>query len=198
MKKVVIATGIFLMLLSAGAAGLDIENRVMLGVFGDYGFGFGDAFEEFIIVDPDLGELAVEPELGFSFGGQITYGLTENIALSGMVDWIQWKLDYAEEYEDPVDLENESLIAVNFNGMYLFQMESMVTPFVELGPGFYIFSEEGADNKFGIDGGLGLIYMFQEKIGVELGARGHVIFTEDEATTLVDLRVGLKYLFGME
>ncbi|MBD3218858.1 MAG: outer membrane beta-barrel protein [candidate division Zixibacteria bacterium] len=198
MKKVLIATGILLILSFCSVYGLDLEKRVMAGVFVDYGFGFGDSFEEYSFSDPDVGTITVDPTLGFSFGGQVTYGLTENIALSGMVDWIQWKLDISEDYEDFEDLENESVIAINFNGMYLFQMESMVTPFVEAGPGYYIFSADNADSKFGINGGGGIIYMFQEQIGVELGARGHVIFTEDNSTTLVDLRVGLKYLFGRE
>ena len=201
MKKVLIFAAIFMFGAFSMVSAIDLEGMMGASGFVDYGFGFGEAFDDFettMDIEGTSVDVKVETSLQFSFGGKFIYGVTPNIAVAALADYqqIKYEVTPSAEGESASVSETESWIALNVNGMYFFTMEGQLNPYVEAGPGFYIPSEEGADSKFGVNGGVGFIYLFQENLGVDFGGRYHMIFTEDTNTNYVEIHGGIIFFFG--
>lgn len=201
MKKVLLVLVTLMVLGSFTMANaFDLKGIMGIGAFVDYGFGFGDNFEDYEYTAIDAKETV---SLGFSFGAQFMYGLTDNIALAIVWDYVQIK--YGTEGADADQIEeydNESFMKFNANVMYFFNTEATLCPFVFVGPGYYVPSHEEADSKFGFNGGIGALYFFQENMALEFGGVFHYIFDKDEdkgidaTTTFAEVFVGIKYFFG--
>ena len=181
------------------ASAFDLKGMMGIGAFVDYGFGFGDNFD-----DVDLGSGTTgETSLGFSFGAQFMYGLTDKIALAAVWDYVQIKFDVTgEEAEYYDDIDNESYMKFAANAMYFFNTEATLCPFVLVGPAFFVPSAEGADSKFGFNGGVGALYFMQENMAIEFGGTFNYVMDKDEDigidanTTYAEIFVGFKYFFG--
>jgi Outer membrane protein beta-barrel domain len=196
-KKVTALVVLVIIGVFTSASGFDFDGRIAIGGFVDYSFGMGSNFDDVVVEDTTL-----ETSLGFSFGGELIYGITSSIALAARFDYVMVNFNYSGMGSaDLIDPKNENIIALNINGMYFFGTDARIIPFVEAGPGFYIPSKDGADSKFGLNAGAGFLYFFQEDIAFEFGGRYHLIFDCDDEldkdkTTYIDFHAGLNFFLG--
>lgn len=179
----------------------NVKGKMLVGGFLDYAIGFGDVFKdyEFTVEDVTVKE---ETSLGLSFGGKFFFGLAQKIMIGVVVDYQTIKYKGSVEgdlggFEDLFSYdETENWISFNGNVLVLFSPEKKLCPYVEAGPGYYMPSHEEADGEIGVNAGLGLIYMMSPTMAIDLGARGHMIFTEGESTTYVEAHGGIVLFFG--
>ncbi|MBK7092010.1 MAG: outer membrane beta-barrel protein [bacterium] len=202
MKKTLIAMVVLLMAASLSAQGIgDLKGKMAVGGFINYGIGFGKMFDDYEETFEDF-TVKNETSLGISFGGKFLYGLAPKMAVAASVDRqsIKYKGEASGDlggFEDIFNYdETESWIAINVNGVYFFSPEKKMCPYAEAGPGYYMPSHEDADSKFGINGGLGILYMVSPTVGVDLGGRFHMIFTEEEKTNYAEIHGGVNVFFG--
>ena len=197
---------VFASVASAQEEGMgDFKGKMFVGGFFNYGFGFGDAFKDFEYTDPEFDvTFKQETNLSFSFGGRFFYGLAPKVGVGAVVDYQTIKFKGSVSGTDvPAEIaqlfeydETENWISINGNVIFFFSPEKKFCPYFEGGPGFYIPSSEGSDSKFGVNGGVGGMYMTSPNMGLDFGGRFHIIFTEGESTTYVEAHAGVNFFFG--
>ena len=80
------------------------------------------------------------------------------------------------------------------NVLYTLSPEKKTTPNVTGGLGIYM----DGDTNPGINLGGGIEHFFQDNLSLDAGARFHMIFSEGDNVTFLQIRVGLMYYFGVK
>ena len=199
MKKLLgLLTLVMVLFLVASASAIDQSGKLAIGGYGGYAFGFGDEFKEY-----ERFGVTCQNKVTFSFGAKAKYGFTSNLSVVGAVDYQSNKSEAEGTFEFmgesyPVsESETGHWLGVLVNGVYTLMPEETTCPYLTGGGGFYIPSTE-ADSKPGINVGGGVEHFFQENLALDAGARFHMIFTEGESTTYVQIFVGMIFYLGAQ
>jgi hypothetical protein len=195
---------LFLML-SVPALAVDLTGMFDLGGFAGYGFGFGDAFDDY------TGEGWTEStSLGFAFGACGSYHFNQNMGVIAFFDWQSQKCECTEDIggETETTDETENWMVLSGNFAYYLMPDGNTMPYFMGGPGVYIPSVEGADTEFGFNFGAGVLHFVQPNLAVNAGARFHYIAVggsdEEDASdvdtsdsiTYIGLFLGATFYFG--
>lgn len=201
MKKLIILFSLVMVLaFFTSASAIDHTGKFAVGGFAGYAFGFGDAFkdQEFGYQDPYLGFVgySYKNKLTFCLGANVKYGLTPKLDLVGGIDYQAGDVDAKATmggFSGGVS-ESYDWTAILANILYTFSPEKKTTPNLTGGLGIYM----DGDTEIGMNLGGGVEHFFQNNLALDGGARFHMIFTEGESTTYLQIRVGLNYYFGVE
>ena len=203
MKKLsLLFTVLFVLGSFASASAIDQTGKFAVGGHLGYSFGFGDAFKEYkwTYDDPLLGywEAKYQNKVTYSFWGNVKYGLNPNLALMGAVDYQAGDIEVSATVGDISGSASESYNWTSVLGNLVFTLspEKKTCPYFTGGSGFYI-PEEG-DSKPGINVGGGMEHFFQDNLALDVGARFHMIFTEELKTNYLNIYAGLNYYFGVK
>ena len=133
--------------------------------------------------------------------GDFGDGFKSGYNISGLVQFQQptWPVAIRVEgqYQDFSAKEgvdaSVSTIGGLANVLYSFPNKSTVKPYVTGGLGFFhVKSDVGSDNKFGYDLGAGLEFQLSG-MSTFIEANWLSVQTEDEATRMIPIRVGIKF-----
>lgn len=139
-------------------------------------------------------------KLGFMGGAGFDYMATENFAIGA--DGSFTSNSGSDDYEAFLTTGAGTPVTAKFtllqggaHARYMFPMasESSIAPYLLGGAGIYNFKEkqestntlyngDASVSKFGLRGGLGLMYKTSEKVGIGLEGAFHWINTKDDAT----------------
>lgn len=191
MKKITTIFAIFLIIvLVAPSWAIDQTKKIAIGGYFGYGFGFGDMFKKH-----EIWNISWQNKATFAFGAKAKYGLTNNFALVAALDYQATHAEVIDTFGIwTVGKENGHWLGLLVNGIYTFSPEKKTCPYLTGGVGYYI-PDEG-DSKPGINLGGGVEHFFKPNLALDAGARFHMIFTEEENTTYVQIVAGLNYYFG--
>jgi opacity protein-like surface antigen len=203
MKKLSLLFALLFVLVSfTSASAADRAGKFAFGGCLGYSFGFGDVFQEqeFGYYDPTLGFIGYkfENKVSFSFGAKVKYGLNQNLALMGALHYQGGDAEVkatAGGYSASAS-EGYHWTGILANVLYTLSPEKRTCPYFTGGGGLYI-PEEG-DSKPGINAGGGVEYFFQDNLALDAGARFHMIFTENESTTYVNIYAGVNFYLGVK
>jgi len=199
------AIGLFAVLFLIGSASaMDLTGMFQAGLFGGYGMGFGDAFDDYEETQGTY-SISSESSLGFNFGGHFGYNFTPEMGVLGIVTYQMWKFETTSNVPGyPSGDETESWISVAANFAYYMMPEEATKPYLFAGPAVYIPSMDGADTKIGVNGGIGVIHFFNENMALNARARFEMIPSaysmgtsgDEKAITAASANVGISYFFG--
>lgn len=132
-----------------------------------------------------LGNFSNDYKAGFNIVGDFEYKLTSGFSLRAYLGYNQFRAK-------PNIVDDTYIINVNADLRYSVPMGSIIV-FAEVGPGYYII--ENNPNKAGLNVGCGIWYGFSSKLGLELVAHYHSIFTSPDKTYFLHLAGGLTFNF---
>ena len=201
MKKLSLLFGlVFVLGLFASASAIDQTGKFAVGGHLGYSFGFGDVFKEYegVYGSPLTGfeEYKYQNKVTYCFWGNIKYGLNPNLALMGIVDYQAGDVDASTGVTAYGISDSYHWTSVLGNLLFNLSPEKITCPYFFGGGGLYI-PEEG-DSKPGINLGGGIEHFFQDNLALDVGARYHMIFTEEEKTNYLNVYAGLNYYFGVK
>jgi hypothetical protein len=203
MKKLSLLIGLLFVLGSfTSASALDQTGKFAVGGHFGYSFGFGDVFKEYEIGydDPLTGYwgLKYQNKVTYSFWGNVKYGLNPNLALMAVVDYQAGDVEVTGTVGDIGGSVSDSYHWTSVLGDLLFNLspDNKTCPYFFGGGGLYI-PEEG-DSKPGINLGGGIEHFFQENLALDVGARYHMIFTEEQKTNYLNVYAGVNYYLGVK
>ena len=186
--------------LTTSALAIDHTGKFAIGGYAGYSFGFGDAFKEYEYGYnvPGYGYYgwSYKNKLSFCLGANVKYGLKPNLALVGNVDYQAGDVEVEATAGGPSvgDSEGYDWTAILGNILYTFSPEKKTTPNVTGGLGLYM----DGDTEIGVNLGGGVEHFFQDNLSLDAGARFHMIFTEGESTTYLQIRIGGMYYLGVK
>ena len=200
------AIGLIAVLLIAGSASaMDLTGMFQLGVFGGYGMGFGEAFDDYDMTVMSQ-TVSVESSLQFNFGANMGYNFTPDMGILGIVTYQMWKFESSGTVQGQSfdESETESWISVAANFAYYLMPEEPTKPYFFAGPAVYIPSMDGADTKIGVNGGIGVVHFFNENVALNARARFEMIPSayatgtsgDEKAITAGSANVGISYFYG--
>jgi hypothetical protein len=194
---------LFIMIVGTSASAIDKTGKVAIGGYGGYSFGFGDVFKKYEGHwgwDGEYYSYGYQFKVTSSFGAKAKIGLTENIALSFALNYQRTKSE--SWWGNIKESESGHWPGILANGILIPLPEGKTCPYLTGGVGLYVHYEKwdggsDTDTKPGINAGGGIEYFFQDDLALDMGARLHVIFTEDKTSTYVQLYTGLNYYFQL-
>jgi hypothetical protein len=199
MKKLSLLFGLLFVLGSfASASAIDQTGKFAIGAHFGYSFGFGDAFKEY-----EWGEywgteywgVKYQNKVTYSFLGNVKYWLNPNWALLGAVDYQAGDIEVTETvagYSAGVS-ESYDWTTILGNAVYNVSPDNRTCPYFTGGGGIYINDDV---SKPGINFGGGLEHFFKNNLALDMGARYHMIFTEDNSTNYINVYAGINYYLG--
>jgi hypothetical protein len=201
MKKLFALLAVVMMLfVFSSASAMDNTGKWAAGGYLGYSFGFGDAFKEhqfgYPIPGSGFSSYSFQNKLGFCLGAQVKYGLKPKMDLVGNLDYQAGSVDvkggaggYSYDAGDSYDFT-----AILGNVLYTFSPEKKTTPNVTGGVGLYM----DGDTNLGINLGGGIEHLLKKNLTLDAGARFHMIFSEGDKTTYLQIRAGVMYYFGVK
>ena len=200
MKKITpLFTLVLVLTLATSVSAIDQKGKWALGGYAGYAFGFGDAFKEYSVgwYGEDSYGWSVKNKLTFCLGAKVKYGLAPKLSLVGNLDYQAGDVDVKAKvpglfaYTGSASYDWTAILG---NIEYTLSPEKKTTPTLTGGLGFYM----DGDTKLGMNVGGGIEHFFQNNLALDAGARFHMIFTEGESTTYLQIRAGLNYYFGVK
>lgn len=176
----------------------EISGSIAISPFGGVVIPIGDAAD----TDPD-NEKALGAKAGYCFGANAEYGLTENVVVGGRFGYNKFGFDEDAGLLEDATLDGAAWKVLEF-GAYLkllMSAGSNTRPYFRAGvmaakADFSADAESGGNtgkveldvaNALGLEGGVGVLHMFSEKLGgfVE-GTVNHVMTDGKDAELIVD------------
>lgn len=198
MKKLAILFGLLFILGSfSSASAIDQTGKFAIGGHLGYSFGFGDAFKEY-----ECGEhwgteylgIKYQNKVTYNFLGNVKYWLNPNWAFLGAVDYQAGDVKFTGTVADySPSVSGYDWTAILGNAVYNVSPDNRTCPYFAGGGGIYINDDV---TKPGVNFGAGFEHFFQNNLALDVGARYHMIFTEDNSTNYVNAYAGINYYLG--
>ncbi len=191
---------VMILVLTTSALAIDHTGKFAIGGYAGYAFGFGDAFKdhEFGYYVPGYGFYgwSVKNKLTYCVGAKAKYGLSPKLALVGALDYQAGDVEVKAAGSMAAFGGSTSYdwTAILGNVLYTLSPEKKTTPNLTGGVGFYM----DGDTKLGINVGGGVEHFFQDNLSLDAGARFHMVFTEGESTTYLQIFAGVMYYLGVK
>jgi hypothetical protein len=199
MKKLTLLFGLIFILGSfASASAIDQTGRFAVGGHLGYSLGFGEVFDEYEwggYWGTEYWGVKYQNKVTYSFLGNIKYCFSPNWAVLGALDYQAGDVEVSGTVAGFSTGISESYdwTAVIGNVVYTISPQNKTCPYVTAGGGMYIsddVSEPGANC------GLGVEHYFKNNLALDVGARYHMIFTEDKSTNYVNVYAGINFYLG--
>ena len=199
MKKLsIVFTLLFILGSFASASAVDQTGKFAVGGHFGYSFGFGDAFKKYEW-EEDWGTgyegLKRQNKVTYSFWGNVKYGLSPNWALMGALDYQAGDVEFSATGGGITPDVNESYDWTSILGNLVLTLspEKQTCPYFTGGGGIYINDDV---TKPGMNFGGGIEHFFQNNLALDVGARYHMIFTEENSPNYVSVYAGINYYLG--
>ncbi len=199
MKKLTLIFGLIFILGSfASASAIDQTGRFAIGGHLGYSFGFGEVFDEYEwggYWGTEYWGVKYQNKVTYSFLGNVKYYFSPNWAVLGALDYQAGDVEVTGTVAGFSTGISESYdwTAVLGNVVYTISPQNKTCPYFTAGGGMYMsddVSEPGANLGFGVE------HYFQNNLALDVGARYHMIFTEDNSTNYVNVYAGINFYLG--
>ena len=137
------------------------------------------------------------------YGLRAGYNFTKNIGLEGYYSFLQSRIQYQDQLEEPW----QNISNYGIEGLYHFMPESRFVPFIAIGLGGIYYSkafhydigppgEHFESNKFSVDYGAGLKLFLTDNIALRADVR-HILPLNDRYNDLL-VTLGINFAFSVE
>jgi hypothetical protein len=199
MKKLSIVLGLlFILGLFSSASAIDQTGKFAIGGHFGYSFGFGEVFDEY-----EWGEywgteywgVKYQNKVTYSFLGNVKYWLSPNWALLGALDYQAGDVEVTGSVADFSTGISESYdwTGILANIVYNISPNNKTCPYFGGGGGIYL-SDDVTEPGINLCGGIE--HFFQSNLALDVGARYHWIFTEENSTNYLNVYAGINYYLG--
>lgn len=194
-RLIMLSAAIVIAAFAVGEATTEFKGKLLIEGYAGYGLGLGDDFKEFKSVLP-FANYTRQLQPGVAFGVRVGYGFADKFLIAGVATFQKMKnKEIIETHDPPIATDNsttDTWIGVNANVVYMAAPSSKLCPYIEAGPGLYFDPDDMAG---GADGGIGGMYWFSPSVGLDVGARLHLILGMD-VLTYVEFRGGITVVIG--
>jgi hypothetical protein len=200
MKKLfILVVMLFVLGLFGSASALDRTGTFAVGGHFGYSFGFGDVFEKYEVSGYELGlgswSASYQNKVTYSFWGNVKYGLNPNWALMAAVDYQAGDVEASASIAGMSGAVSDTYhwTSVLANAVWTLSPEKNTCPYFTLGSGIY-FNDNVSEP--GVNFGGGIEHFFQENLALDVGTRYHMIFTDVDNTSYLNVYGGVNFYFG--
>jgi len=196
MKRALLICAVFCLVISASANEqmYDFKGQTWATGHLGYAFGMGSAFSSY---SEPYTNTEYSSDAGIGFGGQVYYGLKENLLIGGELLFQRYTMKMSVPANLALGLpeidvsESQTELNVLVNTLYAVNRTRSSTLFLMGGTGLYDFG----GTQLGLNGGLVWRKQVSDNVHLFGMPRLHVVLT-DSTPTMIQLTMGAQFSLG--
>ena len=199
MKKLTLLFGLLFILGSFSSAfAIDQTGKFAIGAHFGYSFGFGEVFDEYEwdgYWGTEYWGVKYQNKVNYSLLGNVKYWFSPNWSLLGALDYQAGDVEVTGSVAGFSTGISESYdwTGILANMVYSISPNNKTCPYFGGGGGVYM-SDDVTEPGVNFCGGIE--HFFKNNLALDVGARYHMIFTEEKNTNYVNVYAGINYYLG--